>query len=469
MDTNETWAQSASELSDSIRLRRVSCVEAVDAALQRIAKVNPQVNAIVDLMAEQARDQAREHDAVLARRDAQPGPLFGVPFTAKINVDVAGRATTNGVVAFKDLMASDDNPCIRNLKDAGAICIGRTNVPAFSARYFTDNALYGRTLNPWNKAMTPGGSSGGAAVAVATGMGPISHGNDRAGSIRMPAHAAGVFGIRPTLGRVPNFDGTAKFETTLGSRLTNVQGCFGRSVADLRLGLHAMSAESRMDPWWLPAPFLRHDKPRVGIVSEWPGITVHAAAMKTLEEVADRLKADGYDVVDLSLPHLDEAALLFWSLVSSEDGGQVQSLVDKFGDDQIRNARRSTLNYAPAVSTVGGYIELMQRRTEIMRDIAAVMAACPVLIMPVSLGAPVPIDTDQLGDQALHHMLDGYRPLTAISLIGLPSLAVPCGVIDGLPQGVQIVSDRYHEETCFSVGEAITGRQALHPVDPVST
>jgi len=171
VNPKETWAQSASELSQSIRLRQVSCVEVVEAALQRISDINPDVNAVVEVLGEQALDQARRHDSVLAGSDPQPGPLFGVPFTAKINVDVAGLATTNGVAAFSDLVAIDDNPCIWNLRDAGGICIGRTNVPAFSARYFTDNEFYGRTLNPWNKAITPGGSSGGAAVAVATGMG----------------------------------------------------------------------------------------------------------------------------------------------------------------------------------------------------------------------------------------------------------------------------------------------------------
>jgi amidase len=468
VNPKETWAQSASELSQSIRLKQVSCVEVVEAALQRIADINPDVNAVVEILGEQALDLARRHDSVLAGSDPQPGPLFGVPFTAKINVDVAGLATTNGVAAFSDLVAIDDNPCIRNLRDAGGICIGRTNVPAFSARYFTDNEFYGRTLNPWNKAITPGGSSGGAAVAVATGMGALSHGNDRAGSIRLPAHAAGIFGIRPTLGRVPSFDGTARFEPTLGSRLTNVQGCFGRSIADVRLGLHAMSAASSRDPWWNPAPFLSIEKPRVGIVSNWPATTVDSGAMKTLAEVTDRLRKSGYEVINASPPNLDEAALLFWSLISSEDNGQVQSMVDKFGDAPIRKARRSTLNYAPSVSIVDDYIALMQRRTEIIRDIMTFLDTCPVLVLPISLGAPIPIDADQNGDRAVHDMLDAYRPLTAVSLLGLPSLAVPCGVIDGLPRGVQIVSGRYHEETCLGVGEIIARYQpAIEPIDPL--
>jgi len=133
-----------------------------------------------------------------------------------------------------------------------------------------------------------------------------------------------------------------------------------------------------------------------------------------------------------------------------------------------RKARRSTLNYAPSVSIVDDYIALMQRRTEIIRDIMTFLDSCPVLVLPISLGAPIPIDADQNGDRAVHDMLDAYRPLTAVSLLGLPSLAVPCGVIDGLPRGVQIVSGRYHEETCLGVGEIIARYQpAIEPIDPL--
>jgi amidase len=184
--SGELWQWQAHDLAQAIRHRQVSCREAVTSYLARLEQVNPRINAVVDVLAEEALVAADRADAALARNEAV-GPLHGVPVTIKINADCAGRATTNGVGAFKDRIAAVDSPAGANWRKAGAIVIGRTNVPPFSARFFTANALYGRTLNPWDADRTPGGSSGGAAAAVATGIGPLAHGSDRAGSIRYPA------------------------------------------------------------------------------------------------------------------------------------------------------------------------------------------------------------------------------------------------------------------------------------------
>jgi amidase len=159
--------------------------------------VNPKINAVVDLMADEALAAADQADRAVRAGEAV-GPLHGVPVTYKINMDYTGRPTTNGIVAFKDRVAKSDNPAIANWRRAGAIGIGRTNVPPFSARFFTSNALHGRTLNPWDPGRTPGGSTGGGAAAVAAGIGPLAHGSDRAGSIRYPAYACGIMGLRPT-------------------------------------------------------------------------------------------------------------------------------------------------------------------------------------------------------------------------------------------------------------------------------
>ena len=203
--TNQLWTWNALDLTNAIGKRRISSREAVESCIARTLEINPWINAIVDLLADEALRTADEADAAVA--GGRPlGPLHGVPVTIKINVDYAGRATTNGVAAFQNSIAKEDSIPVANLKKAGAIIFGRTNVPGLSTRYFTDNTLYGRTLNPWNASRTPGGSSGGAAAAVAVGMGPIAHGNDRAGSIRYPAYACGVAGLRPSLGRIPDFN-----------------------------------------------------------------------------------------------------------------------------------------------------------------------------------------------------------------------------------------------------------------------
>src|SRR4029079_7084193 len=189
MAVKDLWRWGAVELARAIRAREISSREAVGSCLARIEAVNPRINAIVDLMADEALRAADKADAA----PDKTGGLHGVPVTLKINVDVAGRPTTNGVMAFNDKIPTEESPCVIQWRNAGAIFVGRTNVPAFSTRYFTDNALHGRTLNPWDPKRTPGGSSGGAAAAVATGMGAIAHGNDRAGSVRYPSYACGVY------------------------------------------------------------------------------------------------------------------------------------------------------------------------------------------------------------------------------------------------------------------------------------
>ncbi|HAP25594.1 MAG TPA: amidase, partial [Achromobacter sp.] len=194
---SDLWRLSAVELAALVRKREVSAVQAAQSALQRLDAVNPAINAVVDHRPEDVLAQAAEVDAALARGE-DPGLLAGVPVTVKVNVDQAGFATTNGVRLQKDLIAERNSPVVDNLRRAGAVIVGRTNTPAFSLRWFTGNALHGDTRNPRNPALTPGGSSGGAASAVAAGIGHLAHGTDIAGSIRYPAYACGVHGLRPS-------------------------------------------------------------------------------------------------------------------------------------------------------------------------------------------------------------------------------------------------------------------------------
>ena len=255
------WRWPAHRLTGAIRAGAVSAREATVSALDRVQAVNPALNAIVDLLPDEALAAADAADAARRRGDAL-GPLHGVPVTVKVNVDLRGRATTNGVVAFKDNIAADDSPVVANLRRAGAVIIGRTNTPAFSVRWFTDNDLHGRTYNPWSRAHTPGGSSGGASSAVAAGMGAIAHGNDLAGSVRYPAYCTGVYGLRPSFGRVPAFLPSAKDERPVSMAMMSVQGPLARHVADLRLALAAMSPGDARDPWWVPAPLAGPVLPR---------------------------------------------------------------------------------------------------------------------------------------------------------------------------------------------------------------
>jgi amidase len=249
----ELWRWSACDLAQAVRTRRISSREAVESCLERVDRVNPNLNALIELSREEALASADAADAAVA--SGKPlGPLHGVPTSLKVNSDQAGHATTNGVVAFRENIASADGPQAQKLREAGAVFVGRNNTPAFSFRWFTNNDLHGRTLNPWHPGRTPGGSSGGAGSAVASGMLPIAHGNDIGGSIRYPAYACGVVGIRPTVGRVPSWFGPTGADEPLSVQSMLVQGPLARSVADLRLALDAMSGFDPRDPSSLPVP-----------------------------------------------------------------------------------------------------------------------------------------------------------------------------------------------------------------------
>ena len=197
------WQLGATALAARIASGAATARQATESVLTRIAEANPRVNALVTVTPESALRAADAADAAFGRGDTL-GPLHGVPVTIKINVDVQGEATTDGVAAFKDNIATSNSPLVQSMREAGAIIVGRSNAPAFSLRWFTDNDFHGRTLNPFDATVTPGGSSGGAAVATALGMGAIAHGNDYGGSIRHPAWACGVVGLRTTVGRVPS-------------------------------------------------------------------------------------------------------------------------------------------------------------------------------------------------------------------------------------------------------------------------
>ena len=245
---SDLWKKPATEIAQLIRLGAVSAVEVTHDALARLDAVNPAINAVVQFMPEEALATAKVTDEAVARGDRLPS-LVGVPVTVKVNVDQKGFATTNGLRLQKDLVAAQDNPVVANLRAAGAIIIGRTNTPAFSIRWFCRNSLHGHTKNPQNPNITPGGSSGGGAAATAAGIGCIGHGTDIGGSVRYPAYACGVHGLRPTLGRVPavNFTGPDRH---IGGQLMAVSGQLARTISDVRLGFEAMAAQDLRDPWW---------------------------------------------------------------------------------------------------------------------------------------------------------------------------------------------------------------------------
>lgn len=464
----DLWRWQACDLAHAIRTRKISAREAVTSCLDRLEAVNPQINAVVDLMAEEALADAERADKAV--RSGEPlGPLHGVPVTYKINMDYAGRPTTNGIVAFKDRIAPSDNPAIANWRKAGAIGIGRTNVPPFSARFFTANALHGVTLNPWNAGITPGGSTGGGAAAVATGIGPLAHGSDRAGSIRHPAYACGVLGLRPTIGRIPSFNPTTPDDPSLTTQITHTQGPLARTVRDLRLGYVAMAAGDARDPWWMPVGTEDGPPARPGPVAlclDTAGGEMDPAVTAALLTAAGWLEDAGYRVEEAAPPRFEEIARLFFTLIRSEERSTTSSAIDRLGDDQLRRARASTMAYASELD-YDGYIAAFGRRASILREWQLFLERYPLIVMPVSSLRPVPLDYDQQGNEAVARMLTSYHPLLAISMLGLPGLAVPTGQVDGVPVGVQLVAGRFREDICLAAAEIIEARSPLTtPINP---
>src|SRR5580704_15864641 len=306
----DLWRLSAADIAALIRSKKVSAKEAASAALARLDAVNPKINAVVDHRPEDVLAQAAAIDAAIARNE-DVGPLAGVPVTVKVNIDQQGFATTNGLKLQRDVIAATNSPVIDNLRKAGAVILGRTNCPAFSYRWFTTNLVHGDTKNPRDAGITPGGSSGGAGAAVAAGIGHIAHGTDIAGSIRYPAYACGVHGLRPTIGRIAAFNASLP-ERSIGPQVSAVSGPLARTIGDLRIALHAMSGKDARDPWWVPAPLEGAAMPKRAALCLAPDSLETAPEVKAaVADAGKRLERAGWVVEEIAnTPPLREAAEL---------------------------------------------------------------------------------------------------------------------------------------------------------------
>jgi aspartyl-tRNA(Asn)/glutamyl-tRNA(Gln) amidotransferase subunit A len=246
MTQDELCWLSASELGALYRKKKVSPVEVTDAVLGRIEKLNPTLNAFVTLTEEAARREAKAAERALNRRSGRPGPLTGVPFSVKDLVITAGVRTTFGTPLYRDNVPTEDAPMVSRMKAAGAIMLGKTNTPTFGWIGATHNLLFGITRNPWNPKVTPGGSSGGASAAAAAGLGPLHVGTDGGGSIRIPASCAGIFGFKPSFGRIPIYPFSGAWS------LSHI-GPMTRTVADAALMMNASAGPDERDQYSLPA------------------------------------------------------------------------------------------------------------------------------------------------------------------------------------------------------------------------
>ena len=463
----ELWRWSATDLARAIASGKISSREAVQSTLGRIAQVNPALNAIVQVLAEEALAAADVADAAV-RADYRLGPLHGVPTTTKVNVDQRGCSTTNGVVEFRNVMATEDSPVVANLRKAGAIIVGRTNTPAFSHRWFTDNDLHGATYNPWDKNLTPGGSSGGAASAVAAGMGAVAHGNDFGGSIRYPAYACGIAGLRPTPGRIPAFNPSATADRPITAQLMSVQGPLARSVADVRLAFSAMAQPDMRDGNYVPVPLNGPELNRpVGVaIAPSPFGDEAPEVIAAVKAAGKWLEESGFAVEEIVPPRLAEAADVWHRLVINEERRALAPLIRKFGDAKSRYNLDCHIAYAPELDG-DGVLACFEQRLGIIRAWQLFQERYPIIILPVSAQLPFRFGQDQEDDAVVRALIDAQRSLLAIPALGFPSLAVPTGIARGQPVGVQVIAGRFREDVCFAAGEVIEARASTFtPIDP---
>ncbi len=460
------WRMGAGQLAAAVRARAISAREVVEAHLARIAEVNPRVNAVTVTLADDAIAAADAADRALAA-GGDAGPLLGVPMTVKENIDVAGSATTNGLVVLKDAVPATDAPHIAKLKGAGAIVIGRTNMPDVGLRFHTDNALRGATLNPWDAARTPGGSSGGDAAALACGMSALGMGNDYGGSLRWPAQACGVMSLRPTLGRVPRFAAIPPEDGTMTAQLFSVHGPMARRADDLATAFAIMTAADARDPWWTPAqlegPPL--DAPvRVAVCADPAGEGVDPDVAAGVRRAAGALADAGYAVEEVDFPMVAEARDLYSTLVVTELRAVTYPLLEPLASDGAKAFLQLAFETVPALD-LAGYVQAWETRNSIARAWSVFAERYPLALGPVGTQQPFPAGFDIAGRAEFGAGMKLLRLTVTVNLLGLPSVAMPAGLAGGLPQGVQIIGRRYREDTCLAAARAIEER--LPPVAPI--
>ena len=463
MPSQPIWQWSAVETARAIRAKTVSSLEVVRAHLARMRAVNPAVNAVVADLGAEALRAARRADRAVAKR-APLGLLHGVPVTVKENVDVAGRPNPNGVPAQAGLIAPDDAPVVANLRKAGAIVIGLTNTPEFSLRAFTDNPLHGLTLNPWDPAITCGGSSGGAAAAVALGIGAIAHGNDIGGSLRWPAHCNGLATIRPTLGRVPAYNPSAPAERPLMQQLMSVQGPLAREVRDVRLGLAAMSARDPRDPWWVPAP-LKGPPPsrpiQVALARLPPDMVADAGTMGCVRLAADHLERAGYRVEEVAVPDITALWQLWADILCAEVTTLQAPAMTAHGSEDFRRSLRGVTALARPLDAAG-YMNAIAMRSRHLRNWLLFLEQWPLVLTPATVRPTPGPRADLAGDAAVRDIFyNDLRFIAAVNALGLPAAVVPAGLQQGHPVGVQLIASRYREDLCLDAARAIERRTGV--------
>ena len=459
---------SAAEIADAVRSGRLSAAEVVQAHLKRIAEVNPAVNAVTVVLAEQALEAAAGIDAQIARGE-QVGPLAGVPISVKENIDCVGSATTSGMPFAAGFLPAENATFLQRLIDAGAIPVARGNMPDFGLRWDTDNDLYGRTTNPWDPERVPEGSSGGDAVIVATGMAVVGLGNDYGGSLRLPANAAGITALRPTTGRVTAPSRRAEpISMTLQMFATN--GPLARSVNDLDLLFAVMHGADDRDPLSITVPHPREygGPRRAAICGDPAGLGVDPVVAGAVRRAADALAAAGWEVEEVDPPGIVRSTELWEELALVEMIGFFQPGVLPGPLSAGSEAWYTTVNRdVPLLDTTAAYSAGWGERLMIAAQWREFHARYPVVVGPVSTGQTPRVGFDLSGHDAARTLVREHRLTVTVNMLGLPSVAVPTGIVGDRPQGVQVIASTFQDHTALAAARDIeTACGRLTPIDP---
>jgi amidase len=444
---DELCAGSARELATRLRAGQVTAVDALEAHLARIERHNPDLNAVVSLDAGRARRLAEAADMAL-RRGEPLGPLHGVPMTIKDSYDVAGLRTTVGTPVL-DRVPDRDSTVAARLHAAGAIIVGHTNVPPWLADYRAENPIFGRTSNPWDRSRTPGGSSGGAAAALAAGLTPLEIGSDLAGSVRLPAHFCGVYGLKTTEHRVP----ATGFMRLPGDaprpvRIMGSHGPMARDLDDLELALSIIAGPDGADGDVPPVPLgSRERRPladlRLAVAPTLPGADVEPALRHQVERVAAAASDAGAKVAE-RLPDVD------WPAMNELFVGLLHTITGVFDPSaELPDEQR----------TLGWYLTALSRRDEYLAAWEYYFADLDALIL-------APAQTTAFVHDATGYEAEGQQ-LAFANLTGLPGLVAPAGFDGGgLPVGIQIIGPRWSELGLLAIAHALEEAEILPGFQP---
>lgn len=459
---DELWRLDAVEQALLVRRGEVTAREITESHLRRIDQVNGTLNAIVRRNDDAALDRADDVDS-----GRVGGPLAGAVATSKTNTDHAPWPNDNGVRSLRDNPSNGTAACITGMENTGLVFVGRTNTPAFSLRFHTGNDLHGETWNPHDRSITPGGSSGGAGVAVATGMCAVAHGNDVGGSIRFPAFCNGIVGLRPTMGRMVTGGTNPTARTGTGATMAT-HGPLARTVRDLRAVYAAMTSEpDPADPLWTAGPAateLPALPRRVAIVLE-DGLPMDRCVQDSLESAAAWLQSDGYEVETAIIPRTADLFRM-WKRIAAADIAVLQSMLPAIDDAGMTEVFTNWIPTFPDTSAAAHAAALEDRRS--LRDAwEGVFARTPLVVVPSLASRSMAHSEDTSSPDAMASIEERARWELNLPALGFPVVAVPTGFDGTAPQGVQIVAPSFREDLLLDAAEAIERQRGpVAAVDP---